>query len=276
MLFTFVGCSGVGKNTIIKDLLEKRPEVYDLLPTVTTRGMRPGESQGNPYKFVDTKEEFLQMIESGEIYEHQEIHGDYYGGSWKLLNAKIEEKKILLKDIDVLGSNTLKGIFADSFPVISLFMYVDDVEILIDRLRKRGEQEDRIAVRRKRFDMEMSLSNTGDYLINNIVREDTAKLIDEIIRAETNRVIYKTAKSADPIDESLVEMLTREAAAGANLARVEMGFNGKEILILDGAERYIAAKRCGAFIQKHFLHAYDDSLEANENIEGYTKNEYEV
>lgn len=267
MLFTFVGCSGVGKNTIIKDLLEKRPLVYDLLPTVTTRGMRPGESQGNPYKFVDTKEEFLQMIESGEIYEHQEIHGDLYGGSWKLLNAKLNENKILLKDIDVLGSNTLKEIFKGTLKVISLFMYVNDVEILIDRLRKRGEAEDRIAVRRSRFAMEMSLSETGDYLINNIVREDTAKLVDEIIISETAKKTYRLAEGCEAPDPEMIEKLTKEAAAGATMARVEMGFNGKEILILDGADRYFAAKKAGAFIQKHFLNALDETLKANEAID---------
>ncbi|MBR3928592.1 MAG: hypothetical protein IKJ65_06265 [Clostridia bacterium] len=267
MLFTFVGCSGVGKNTIIKDLLEKRPLVYDLLPTVTTRGMRPGESQGNPYKFVETKEEFIQMIESGEIYEHQEIHGDFYGGSWKLLNAKLDEKKVLLKDIDVLGSNTLKEKFQGAFPVISLFMYVNDVEILIDRLRKRGEKEDRIAVRRSRFAMEMSLSGTGDYLINNIVREDTGRLVDEIISCETGKKAYRLADTCEAPDMEMVEKLTREAAQGAAMARVEMGFNGKEILILSGADRYYAALRAGAFIQKHFLNALDETIKANEAID---------
>lgn len=267
MLFTFVGCSGVGKNTIIKDLLEKRPFVYDLLPTVTTRGMRPGESQGNPYRFVDSKDEFIQMIEDGEIYEHQEIHGDYYGGSWKLLNAKLDEKKILLKDIDVLGSNTLKEKFEGVFPVISLFMYVDDVEILIDRLRRRGESEERIAVRRQRFAMEMSLSGTGDYLINNIVREDTGRLVDEIIACETQKIPYRMAESCQVPSAEMVDQLTGEAEAGASMARVEMGFNGKEILILDGADRYIAAMRTGAFIQKHFLKALDESLCANERID---------
>ncbi|MBQ2433991.1 MAG: hypothetical protein II266_06130 [Clostridia bacterium] len=273
MLFTFVGCSGVGKNTIIKDLLEKRPLVYDLLPTVTTRAMRPGESQGNPYKFVDTKEEFLGMIESGEIYEHQEIHGDYYGGSWKLLNAKLDENKILLKDIDVLGSNTLKEKFSGVFPVVSLFMYVNDVEILIDRLRKRGEAEDRIAVRRSRFAMEMSLSGTGDYLINNIVREDTARLVDEIIACETGKKTYRLSENCEKPDPEMIEKLTKEAEAGAAIARVEMGFNGKEILILEGADRYFAAKRAGTFIQKHFLCALDETLRANEEIdaEAYLK-----
>lgn len=266
MLFTFVGCSGVGKNTIIKDLLEKRPLVYDLLPTVTTRGMRPGESQGNPYRFVD-KQEFLKMIEDGEIYEHQAIHGDIYGGSWKLLNEKLKENKILLKDIDVLGSNTLKEIFKDTLPVISLFMYVSDVEILIDRLRNRGEAEDRIAVRRKRFDMEMSLSGTGDYLINNINRENTARLIDEIISSETNKTYCRIAAGCEKPDPKKIDRLTKEAQAGATMARVEMGFNGKELLILDGADRYIAAKKAGAFIQKHFLNALEETIEASETFD---------
>lgn len=267
MLFTFVGCSGVGKNTIIKDLLEKHPDVYDLLPTVTTRAMRPGESQGNPYRFVETKEEFLRMIEDGEIYEHQEIHGDIYGGSWKLLNAKLNDNKILLKDIDVLGSNTLREKFTGVLPVISLFMYVNDVEILIDRLRKRGEAEDRIAVRRQRFAMEMSLSGTGDYLINNLSREDTGLLVDEIIRCETGKIPYRMALGCEAPDPQKIKQFTLEAKAGASMARVEMGFNGKEILILDGADRYIAAVRAGAFIQKHFLNALDASLSANDEID---------
>ena len=51
------------------------------------------------------------------------------------------------------------------------------------------------------------------------------------------------------------------------MARVEMGFNGKELLILDGADRYIAAKKAGAFIQKHVLNALDETLEASETCD---------
>ena len=152
-------------------------------------------------------------------------------------------------------------------------MYVNDVEILIDRLRKRGEAEDRIAVRRSRFAMEMSLSGTGDYLINNIVREDTARLVDEIIACETGKKTYRLSENCEKPDPEMIEKLTKEAEAGAAIARVEMGFNGKEILILEGADRYFAAKRAGTFIQKHFLCALDETLRANEEIdaEAYLK-----
>ena len=103
MLFAFVGCAGVGKNTIIRDLLDEHRDEYDLLPTLTTRAMRPGESEGNPYCFV-SEEEFKRQLDEGLIYEHQFIHKSYYGGSRLILEKKLQEGKALLKDIDILGA----------------------------------------------------------------------------------------------------------------------------------------------------------------------------
>lgn len=264
MLFTFVGCSGVGKNTIIGDLLKLHQDSYDLLPTVTTRKMRTGESQGNPYYFVEMPE-FKRMIEDGEIYEYQWIHENLYGGSRKILAGKLNEQKILLKDIDVLGSQTLKEKLNDTLRVISLFMYVEDVEVILDRLRKRGEDEEEIEKRRKRFDMEMSLSNTGDYLINNLDRGETGKLIDTIIACETSKKIYRLAEGCEAPKAAEIRALTEEAVKGASLARVEMTYNGEEILILEGAERYAAAVKAGAFIQKHFVDTLNTSVKAQDS-----------
>ena len=119
--------------------------------------------------------------------------------------------------------------------------------------------------RKKRFDMEMSLSGTGDYLINNIVREDTGSLIDAIIAAETQKSVYRLAEQCELPKEEEVNALYEEAMKGASLARVEMAFNGEEILILEGAERYAAAIRAGAFIQKHFINALSKDVKAAEN-----------
>ena len=80
MLTAFVGCAGVGKNTIIKELIARYPDKYEIFPTLTTRPMRPGEREGDPYHYV-SKETFCRPIEEGEIYEWQQIHdGNYYGG----------------------------------------------------------------------------------------------------------------------------------------------------------------------------------------------------
>ena len=149
--------------------------------------------------------------------------------------------------------------------MISLFLYVNDVEIILDRLRKRGEDENEILKRKKRFDMEMSLSNSGDYLINNIVREDTGLLIDAIIKAEASKKVYGLAEGCELPDEEKVRAFTEEARKGASLAAVEMAFNGEEILILDGAERYAASVRAGTFIQKHFVNALDGNIKSADN-----------
>ena len=102
MLFAFVGCAGVGKNTIIRDLLDAHRDEYDLLPTLTTRAMRPGESEGNPYCFV-SEEEFKRQLDEGLIYEHQFIHKSYYGGSRLILEKKLQEGKALLKRWGIEG-----------------------------------------------------------------------------------------------------------------------------------------------------------------------------
>ncbi len=249
MLVAFVGCSGVGKNTIIKDLLSKHSDEYDILQTLTTRAMRAGESQGDPYYFV-SPEEFQAQIDDGRMYEHERIHGSLYGGSRDVLDKKRAEGKTLLKDIDILGANKLKQSLKNDIRVLSVFLYVEDSEVLIKRLRDRGDAEDDIVVRQRRFDMEMALSISADYLINNNNRELTAKAVDAIIRAETSGAIYMPAYGCQIPSEESVDALSAEARSGASLARVEAGFTGSEIVILEGADRYLAAMRTGAFVQK--------------------------
>ncbi|MBQ3080076.1 MAG: guanylate kinase [Clostridia bacterium] len=261
MLFAFVGCSGVGKNTIIGDLLNKHKDDYDIMQTLTTRDMREGECQGNPYYFV-SMEEFQKLIDEGVIYEHEWIHGNLYGGSRRVLEQKKKTGKMLLKDIDILGANTLKKKLKDEIRVLSLFLYVDDVEILLNRLRGRGESEEEIEKRRKRFEMEMSLSATGDYMINNIDRFDTGRIIDAIIEAEKEGKVLKPSQDCEYPQEEEIALLTNEAKKGASLARVEVAYNGRELLIVEGMQRYIAAMRAGTFIQKWIRKGTDESLKS--------------
>ncbi len=259
MLFAFVGCSGVGKNTIIGDLLNEHPDEFDILQTLTTRKMREKETQGNPYYFV-SMEEFEQLMKDGVIYEHEWIHEQLYGGSWHVLNEKKQSGKTLLKDIDILGANKLKKTLKKEMEVISLFLYVEDVEILLDRLRGRGESEEEIEKRRRRFQLEMSLSTTADYMINNVSREEAGRVINEIIRLEREEGYIKPSADCELPDIGEVQRLCEEAKLGASLACVEIGFNGREMLITDGADRYAAAKKSGTFVQKRIRKLYDESL----------------
>ena len=177
MLFAFVGCAGVGKNTIIRDLLDAHRDEYDLLPTLTTRAMRPGESEGNPYCFV-SEEEFKRQLDEGLIYEHQFIHKSYYGGSRLILEKKLQEGKALLKDIDILGANNLKTILKDTLPVRSIFLYVDSFDVLLSRLRGRGtEDEAKVQKRLETAKGELEQKDKFDYVV---VNDTVDRAVDEI------------------------------------------------------------------------------------------------
>ena len=86
MLVIFSGGSGVGKNTVISELIKTGD--FALLPTYTTREKRPNETEGDPYCFL-SEEEFKNKIAENELYEYQNVHGHYYGTSKLLLKKKV-------------------------------------------------------------------------------------------------------------------------------------------------------------------------------------------
>lgn len=174
MLVILSGSSGIGKNTIINEIL-KRYDNFQLLPTLTTREMRENESQGNPYYFV-TVDEFLRSKENGELLESENVHGNYYGAS-RLVLEGTNTDKILIKDIDVKGALNLKGKLKD---VIIIFLKPSCFEQLIERLKGRGET--RIEERLARYNLELELSEDFDYVLVNEEIEDTIERVIDIVK----------------------------------------------------------------------------------------------
>ena len=81
-LIVVSGPSGVGKSTVISELLSHRPDIHFSV-SFTTRAPRVGEEDGVSYNFVD-RSEFERMISAGELLEHAEYVGNYYGTSMKV------------------------------------------------------------------------------------------------------------------------------------------------------------------------------------------------
>ena len=102
MLVILSGVSGAGKDTIKKELI-KRMEEVESLPSFTSRNPRVGEEEGIQYHFI-TKEQFEEKIKNNEFYEYDLHHENYYGTSRKLMNDKIQSGKIIVKDIEVNGT----------------------------------------------------------------------------------------------------------------------------------------------------------------------------
>ena len=183
MLVILSGVAGAGKDTIKKELI-KRMENVESLPSFTSRPMREGDIEGQTYNFV-SREEFEEMIKREEFYEYDIHHNQYYGTSRKLLNEKIESGKIIVKDIDVNGTEHLKELLGKDTRVVTIFLRVPKEE-LKKRLEARIDQPSpaEVVLRLNRFDYEESKINLYDYVLKNDELEKTVQIIETIIENE--------------------------------------------------------------------------------------------
>ena len=166
MLVLLSGVSGAGKDTIKKELI-KRMENVESLPSYTDRTPRVNDIPGVTYNFVTT-EEFEKMIKNGELYEYSVHHEHYYGTSKTLLNDKIKNGKIIVKDIEVNGVENLLKILKDEVKIVTIFLRVPKHELqrrLENRIDKPSLKE--IQLRLNRFDYEESKIGMYDYIIKN-------------------------------------------------------------------------------------------------------------
>ena len=183
MLVILSGVAGAGKDTIKKELI-KRMENVESLPSFTSRAKREGDVEGGTYNFV-SKQEFEKMIENDEFYEYDIHHDNYYGTSRKLLNEKIASGKIIVKDIDVNGTENLIQLLKNDTKVVTIFLRVPKEELkkrLETRIDKPSMQE--IILRLNRFDYEESRIGLYEYVLKNNDLEKTVQIIMTIIKYE--------------------------------------------------------------------------------------------
>ena len=183
MLVILSGVAGAGKDTIKKELL-KRMDNVETMPSYTDRPPREGDIPGQTYNFV-TAEEFERMIKDNELYEYSVHHNHYYGTSRKLLNDKINSGKIIVKDIEVNGTQALIDLLKNDVKIVTIFLRVPKEE-LRHRLENRIDQPSikEIELRLNRFDYEESKISMYDYVLKNNNLEKTVQIIMTIINNE--------------------------------------------------------------------------------------------
>ena len=185
MLVILSGVSGAGKDTIKKELIN-RMENVESMASYTSREPREGEIPGQTYNYV-SKAEFEEMIKNGEFYEYDIHHNNYYGTSRKLLNEKIKGGKIIVKDIDVNGTEHLIELLGKDTKIVTIFLRVPKEE-----LKRRIEQREEnvspqdVILRLNRFDYEESKISLYDYVLKNNNLEKTVQIIMTIIKNEYN------------------------------------------------------------------------------------------
>ena len=168
MLIVFSGLSASGKNTIMNYLLKIRKDIKILEQSSgTTRPPRESDKEYNTYCYM-SDEEFKKGIKENKFFEYEEVHGYYYGILNEALQRVIDDKENdYMRDIDVHGCQRLKNYLKGKAQVVSIFLDAPD-EVLRERLRNRGESEERIEVRLSRGQMEREFKKDYDLVINNL------------------------------------------------------------------------------------------------------------
>ena len=195
------GFAGSGKGTVMKKLISDH-DCYALSVSATSRAPRPGEEEGVSY-FFKTREEFEAMIERGELLEHAEYVGNYYGTPRDFVFRMMDEGKDVVLEIELQGAMQIKERYPDT---VLIFLTPPSVDELYARLKGRGTETDEvIAKRMKRASEESEQINRYDYLVINDDVQRAADRIHGIIRAA-----HHTVSHEDMIIKELSEGLKKQ------------------------------------------------------------------
>ena len=183
MLVLLSGVSGSGKDTIKKELIHRMDNVITM-PSYTDRPPRDGELELGIYNFVTT-EEFEEKIKNEEFYEYSVHHEHYYGTSRKILNERVKSGKIIVKDIDVNGTENLLKLLREDVKIATIFLRVPREELRTRLENREGKDKlKEIELRLNRFDYEESKIGIYDYVIKNDNLEKTVQIIMTIMENE--------------------------------------------------------------------------------------------
>ena len=177
-LFVFSGASGVGKSTVLKQVMTRMPELRFSV-SATSRAPRPGEENGVQYYFV-TEEAFQQMIEQGAFVEYDYHMGNYYGTLKSEIINKTKENPVIL-DIEPVGALHVR----DDFPDATLiYIAPPSFEVLEQRLRGRNDtSEEQMKLRRERAAWEQAQMEKYDHVVVNDVLEECVENVLHIIQS---------------------------------------------------------------------------------------------
>lgn len=183
LLVVYSGFSGVGKGTIMKEML-KREESFRLSVSATTRAPRPGEVDGREYYFI-TKEKFLSMIDNDEFLEYAQYADNYYGTPQKAVEDMLNEGYNVFLEIEVQGGVQIMEKCPDC---LSIFIVPPSLEVLEQRLRGRGtETEEVIEKRMKTALVEQGYTSQYDFVVENDIVEKTVDDIINIVKTEKEK-----------------------------------------------------------------------------------------
>ncbi|MBP7690867.1 MAG: guanylate kinase [Anaerolineales bacterium] len=190
LLIVISGPSGVGKDTVLQRMKERRMP-FHFVVTATTRPPRSGEVHGRDYFFI-SNDQFAEMIDTHELLEWARVYNDYKGIPKQQVRDALASGQDVIMRLDVQGAATVRSL---SPQAVLIFLAPASEKELVDRLRERKTETPeglklRIATARR----ELERMQEFDYCVLNrdMSLETTVDQIIAIIEAEHSRVTPRT------------------------------------------------------------------------------------
>ena len=184
LLIVFSGPSGVGKGTLLKELMPMKELKLVYSVSMTTRKPRVGEVDGVNYFFVG-KREFKKAVKEEKLLEHVEYVGNYYGTPKAYVEKKRKEGYNVVLEIEVQGA---KKIINSGEDCLSIFITPPDIKELEKRIRgRKTDSEEAIKERIKTARQELKNLDLYDYTVCNDKVDRAVKEIRKIILKEMKK-----------------------------------------------------------------------------------------
>jgi len=179
-IFVITGPSGVGKGTLIRELLQRVPDL-ELSVSATTRAPREGEVEGREYHFL-TPEEFEQRVEEKDFLEFATYSSNRYGTLRSEVERCLDAGRSVVLEIEVQGAQQVRAAEPES---VQIFIAPPNPAVLRERLLGRGtDSTEAIDERLKVAEQELAVQGDFDH---QVINDDVSRAIDElvgIVRAE--------------------------------------------------------------------------------------------
>ena len=184
LLIVISGPSGVGKGTVIKEVMKDSELNLSYSVSMTTREKREGEQEGVNYYYV-TREQFEKTRDEGGLLEWTEFVGNYYGTPLSEIERLRSEGKNALLEIEVEGCRQVKEKVPDA---LTIFIVPPSLKELENRIRgRRTEAEEIVQQRLAKASKELEMTGQYRYVVCNDDIQLAADIIRVIIRHHMER-----------------------------------------------------------------------------------------
>jgi guanylate kinase len=173
-LFVIAAPSGAGKTSLVKALLQRKPELHVSI-SHTTRKRRPTEEEGREYHFVSVGE-FQQLLAQGQFLEHAQVFDNLYGTGRRPVETELVRGNNVVLEIDWQGAQQVRRALPEC---VTIFILPPSRESLEERLRNRRTDSEEVIARRLRDAVgDMSHWNEFDYVV---VNDDFEKAVGDLV-----------------------------------------------------------------------------------------------